>query len=584
MNKIQVMDEDLSNKIAAGEVVERIANVVKELVENSIDADAKHIEIELIDSGLKGIKVIDDGFGMNKIDAINSFQRHATSKIKRVEDLFFINTLGFRGEALPSIASVSKVLMKTSDGTEGSLIEIHGGKLIKNEDSDLRKGTIITVSDLFYNTPARFKYLKSEQTELANTVSFMERLALSHANIFFTLSNNGNVIIKTSGSGNLLKTIHEIYGTEISKNMLEIRSSNDDYDLFGYVCKPSILKSNRNYMITIVNGRVVKNNELNRVINDAYHKYKPDIKYPVVILEINTDPTLIDVNTHPTKQDIKFSKIDALKELILTTIKDALYKSLLIPKVEVKIKEEGLNDIPIKKEYEIIEPSLMINEDLTSYNHNEDIVQESFDFKVDDKNEEVKALELYPCGWVLGTYIVAQDEDNMYLIDQHAAEERYNYEHVLKSLKEEKKNIIDMLIPVSIELSPSDYLKFKEYRIILENMGFNIEEFGLNTIVIKSHPTWLTSGYHDVDIRGLIEEVLEYPKDFSEIKFRDHFAATVACKMSVKANESITMEQAKAILDKLVTCDNPYNCAHGRPAIISYSKYELDKMFKRVMN
>lgn len=576
MSKIKVMSEDLSNKIAAGEVVERIANVVKELVENAIDADSKQISVELIDAGFKEIKVIDNGSGMDEEDASNCFLRHATSKIKRLEDLFFINTLGFRGEALPSIASVSKVTLETSDGKVGTKIVINGGKLIKKEPCSLRQGTIIKVGDLFYNTPARLKYLKSEQTELANTTSFMERLALSYPSISFSLTNNGNTIIKTTGSNNLLKTIHEIFGLDISKNMVEINNSNDDYDISGFICKPSILKSNRNYIITIVNGRVVKNNELIRTINDAYYTYKPDIKYPVVILEISTDPTLIDVNIHPTKQDIKFSKMDELKDLVLKTIKDALYKSLLIPKIEVKEERKTV-------EYKLPDsPIMQVNDDLINYEEN--TKQESFDFKEDIKNEEVKALELYPCGLVMGTYIVAQNEENMYLIDQHAAEERVHYEEVLKSLEKNDIKTIDMLIPVSIELSPSDYLKYKEYAEVFKELGFNIEEFGINTIMVKSHPVWLLDGFHEVDIRSLIEEILEIPKEFSAIRFRDRFAATVACKMSVKGNENITKEQAEKILEDLVKCDNPYNCAHGRPAIISFSKYELDKMFKRVMN
>ena len=578
MGKIIVMDEDLSNKIAAGEVVERIANVVKELVENSIDADSKKIDVELIDAGLLEIKVTDDGNGMDEDDSLKAFQRHATSKIKRVEDLFFINTLGFRGEAIPSIASVSKITMQTSDGKSGSLVEIHGGKLIKQEKSSLRKGTIIKVNDLFYNTPARLKYLKSEMSELANTTSYMERLALSYPNISFSLSNNDKVLLRTTGSGNLLKTIHELFGSTVSSNMIEIKNSNDDYDIYGYICKPSVLKSTRNYMITIVNGRVVKNNELNRIINEAYYTYKPDIKYPVVVLEINTDPTLIDVNIHPTKQDIKFSKMDALKDLVLKTIKDALYKSLLIPKVEVKtIKED--NEIPIKEEYKPLD--LVINDDLVNYDN---IKQESFDFNISEKNEEIKKLELYPCGLVMGTYIIAQNDDNMYLIDQHAAQERINYEKILKALNEEKINITDLLIPITIELSPSDYLKYQENSYILTDLGFKIDEFGINTIMFKSHPTWLIDGHEEENIRSILEYVLTLPASFDKVRFRDHLSATCACKMSVKGNTSITMEQAESLLYDLVKCDNPYNCPHGRPAIISFTKYELEKMFKRVMN
>jgi DNA mismatch repair protein MutL len=587
MSKIQIMSEDLSNKIAAGEVVERISNVVKELVENSIDAGSTNIKVELINAGLKEIKVIDDGCGMDEVDASNAFFRHATSKIYKLEDLFFINTLGFRGEALPSIASVSKVQLQTSDGNAGTLINIEGGVVKAKEKCDLRKGTIIKVNDLFYNTPARLKYLKSENSELANTTSFMERLALSYPSISFTLINNGNVIVKTSGSNNLLKTIHEVFGLEISKNMIEVRNSNDDYDLYGYVCKPVVLKSNRNYMITIVNGRVVKNAELNRCINDAYYTYKPDIKYPVVVLEINTDPTLIDVNIHPTKQDIKFSKIDALKDLVLKTIKDALYNSLLIPKVEVKSLSSDNNEIPIKKEYVLPqENNLQINDDfdITNFKPKEEIIQDTFDFKLNEKNEQIKALELYPCGLVMGTYIVAQNNDCMYLIDQHAAQERINYEKILKSLKEDKVMVTDLLIPINIELSPSDYLQFKEHFDIFTHLGFKIDEFGINTIIIKAHPTWLVSGYEEENIRRIIEYVITLNKDFDRFKFKDHIAATCACKLSVKGNTNITMEQASSLLNDLVKCDNPYNCPHGRPAIISFTRYELEKMFKRVMN
>jgi DNA mismatch repair protein MutL len=318
------MSDILANKIAAGEVVERIASVVKELVENSIDAGSKNIIVNLIDSGTKSIKVIDDGAGMDKEDALLSFQRHATSKIKKEDDLFFINTLGFRGEALASIASVSKVDMKTSQGSVGTHIYIEGGRVLTNEESDARKGTTIEVSDLFYNTPARLKYLKSLQTELANVTAFIEKLSLSHEDISFTLTNNDNKIVYTSGSGDLLKVIHEIYGYSVSSNMIRVDASNDDYDVSGYICKPTILKSTKSHMNVIVNGRVVSNNQVNKAINEGYFKFKPDIKYPVVVLKIDTDPTLIDVNIHPSKNDIKFSKIDYLAELITKTINDAL--------------------------------------------------------------------------------------------------------------------------------------------------------------------------------------------------------------------------------------------------------------------
>lgn len=589
MSKIKIMSEDLSNKIAAGEVVEKISNVVKELVENSIDAGSKKIKIELIDAGFKEIKVTDDGSGMDEIDAKSAFLRHATSKLYKLEDLFFINTLGFRGEALPSIASVSKIEIITSEGEEGIKLVVHGGKIVSEEKSSARKGTIIKVQDLFYNTPARLKYLKSESSELAGVAYYIERLALSHCDISFELINNNNSIVRTSGSGNLLKSIHELYGLEVSKNMLEIKATNDDYDLSGYVCKPAILKSNRNFMITIVNGRVVKNNDLIKTINDAYYTYKPDIKFPVVVLNIDTDPTLIDVNIHPTKQDIKFSKIDSLKDLVLKTIKKALYNALLIPNIEVK-NDQNSGDTLIEEEKKVKsdfvlpeEEPLYINDSLV-VSENTETLQQTLDFTKDDNNEVLKKLELYPCGLVMGTYIVAQNDKAMYLIDQHAAQERINYEKIILALEKEEKSVTSLLFPLNIELSSSDYLRLKEHIDVLLNLGFEIDDFGINTISVKAHPVWLISNHEEENIKRIIEYVITLPKEFDKIKFKDSIAKTCACKMSVKGNTNITHEQAESLLNDLVKCDNPYNCPHGRPTIITFTRYELERMFKRVMD
>jgi len=591
MSKIQVMSENLANKIAAGEVIERVSSVVKELVENSIDAHSKSIKIDLIDSGIKSLCVTDDGVGMDRNDAKLAFSRHATSKLLKDDDLFFINTLGFRGEALPSIASVSKVKLKTSTGSVGTEVIIHGGKLISVNDSDSRIGTSFTVEDLFYNTPARLKYLKSDTTELSYITMFIEKLALAHPEIKFTLTNNDKNIINTSGSNNLLKTIFELYGYVVSSNMISINASNDDYDISGYICKPSILKSNRNHITTLVNGRIVKNIDLNKAINDGYYTYKPDIKFPIVVLNIETDPTIIDVNIHPTKQDIKFSKQTELNELVTKTIKDALYKSLLIPKVEVK-EVNNTNEVNIMKEISNEEvKEYVINKDLNKVNDE----QVKFNFKQVSKevtlnkvestetNEVIKKLELYPCGLVMGTYIICENEDNMYLIDEHAAHERINYERYLKSLKEQKINTIDLLIPITLELTTSDYIKFNERKEILINMGFNIEEFGLNTIVIKSHPTWLLTGYEKESIEKLVDLLIN-DYNIDRIKFNDSIAKTLACKMSVKGNTRINKEQMEQLINDLVLCDNPYNCPHGRPTIIKFTKYELERMFKRVMN
>lgn len=607
MPRIHVMSDNLANKIAAGEVVERSSSVVKELVENAIDAGSSIITIDLINGGLNGITITDNGCGMEHDDALLSFQRHATSKLIREDDLFFISTLGFRGEALPSIASVSEVDLVTCAKTIGTHLHIKGGKLEIDEAADKRVGTRINIKNLFYNTPARLKYLKSEPTELASCVSYIEKIALSYPQIKFTLTNNERAVVKTSGSGNLKKTIHEIYGLQVSSKLIEIKNSNDDYDIRGFICKPEILKSNRYHMTTIVNGRVIRNNDLNHAINDAYYTYKPDSKYPIVIINIETDPTLIDVNIHPTKQDIKFSKQEELYNLLNKTIKEALYKNLLLPSAMERLK--ATNDIISKEEINsIIEDKINMEDNETkedaSLNYEvkeskqgefnfgiaEDTVSYEQEEKRDDEDEQstsknkIKSLNLHPIGAINLTFIVAQGDDGLYLIDQHAAHERINYEKVLKYFQEEKIVTTPLLVPMPIELTPTEFILVQKNLDLLKSMGFVLEEFGLNTFVFKEHPIWFKEGFEEEGLRRVIDMIIQSGANFDVMKFRDRAAAMLACKMSIKANMSISLEVMQHLIDDLALCDNPYNCAHGRPTIINFSSYDLNRMFKRIMN
>ncbi|MBQ2408474.1 MAG: DNA mismatch repair endonuclease MutL [Bacilli bacterium] len=563
------MDEILANKIAAGEVVEKCVSVVKELVENSCDAKSNEIKVELIDAGTRMIKVVDNGVGMEKEDAITAFSRHATSKLIDEDDLYRINTLGFRGEALPSIASVSNLTLETSTGNVGTLINVKGGKIVKIEPSSARKGTTIIVKDLFYNTPARLKYIKSLYTELANVVEYMNKIALSHTDIKFTLTNNGNELLKTDGKGNLLKTIKDIYGIEVAKKMYEVKLSNDDYEIEGYISYPEINRSNRNHMITIVNGRVVRNQEINKKINESYHSYKPDNRYPIVVLKINVDPSLIDVNIHPTKMDIKFSKMDKLLDLIENMIKNTIGKKILIPKVEnktVEVKEQIVLDFSSPKiEYE---ETILVNEDL--------IVSDEI------KVEEKKTLpELYPVGIVHGTYLICQNNEGMYLIDQHAAKERINYEIVKEKLGNPSNEKIDMLFPKTMEYTKAEFIILKENFDFIRSLNFDIEEFGMNTIIVKSHPVWLPEGNEIEAFKRIFELIISYEKNFNIEKFNENLATMMACKMSIKANTNLSLLEMKKLLEDLGKCNNPYNCPHGRPTIIFYSIYELEKLFKR---
>ena len=591
MSKIQVMDEVLANKIAAGEVVEKCMNVVKELVENSIDAKSTEISIKLIDSGVKEIEVSDNGVGMDPNDAQMAFQRHATSKLKNLDDLFYIESLGFRGEALPSIASVSNVRLKTSDGKRGTIVTLEGGKNMNVTPSDLQVGTTITVTNLFYNTPVRLKYLKNLYVELSYTVEYMNKMALSYPNIKFTLINNDKVLLKTDGNGDQLKVIYEIYGADITKKMIPIEGENDDYYIHGYISYPEVTKGNRNSITTLVNGRVIKNNELNKCIIDCYHTYIHKDRYPVIILNIEVDPILIDINIHPTKMDIKFSKIDTLKELIIDLITKRLEAISLIPEVSVRdnysvsevykeITEDSKDEEERNNEYKELQLDFEVNEEKEEYKQKDDIKEDVLPFEVEERKPRIK--KMIPRGVVLMTYIVAENEDGMYLIDQHAAAERINYENILKKLKT-KPIIVDLLIPIKIELRPEEFLLIKERFDILKQYGFDIDEFGDNCVVVRTHPNWIPDDKSDEIIRKIVDIIVE-KGEFDFDKFVWRMVATTACRMSVMANTYISKDEEEWILENIRYCDNPFTCPHGRPTIISYSKYELERLFKRQLD
>ena len=593
MSKIAVMDEVLANKIAAGEVVEKTMNVVKELVENAIDAQSNEISIKLTDSGVKEIVVSDNGIGMDREDAKMAFLRHATSKLKKLDDLFYIESLGFRGEALPSIASVSNVRLKTSDGNVGTIVTLSGGENMEVTSSDLQKGTIITVSDLFYNTPVRLKYLKNLYVELANIVEYVNKMALAHPDIKFTLTNNDKVLLATDGSGDLLKVIYQIYGVDVSKKMIEVQKENDDYYVSGYISYPEVTKSNRSAITTLVNGRVIRNNDLNKIITECYHTYIPKDKFPIVVLNIDVDPILIDINIHPTKMDIKFSKMDSLKQLITELVTKKLEELILIPTAAVRdtssineVKEQ-INKVRENNDYEEVvkEDRPKYEETRLSFEVNEDSASDSEvseEKKPVEVEKEYRIKEMIPRGIVYLTYIIAENEDGMFIIDQHAAAERINYEKVLNALRKDKV-VVDLLVPIKIELTGPEFLIVRENFDILEKYGFNAEEFGHNTIIIRSHPSWISEDIAEECIRKVVD-IVSVKEDFNFDEFIWRMAATMACRMSVKANDYISYADQVWLLNELRKCENPFTCPHGRPTIITYTKYDLEKLFKRALD
>ena len=592
---IKVMDELLANKIAAGEVVERCASVVKELVENSIDAGSSEIKVELEDAGTKQIKVIDNGKGMDKDDAVLDFSRHATSKIIDEDDLYRLTTLGFRGEALASIAAVSKVDLKTCQKDIGTHVIINGGKILETGLGDARKGTTISVSELFYNTPARLKHMKSLYTELASITDYINKLALSRPDIRFTLKNNDNTILKTDGSNNILKVISSIYGTSVARKMVPIKGENSDYEISGYISLPEVHRSSRNNMVTIVNGRVVRNADINRIINDAYHSYKPDNRYPITVINILVDPSVIDVNIHPTKMDIKFSKMDTLLDLIKATVIAGITDRNLIPEVSIRKEKPKREMLFFDLERHSNKPSITpqpieeiipVNDTIYEDETNGDIVHEvvmendNYEIKLDEEEKEFMP-EMYPVGLVHGTYIICQNEKGMYIIDQHAAKERCNYEKYKEAMGKPNIASTSLLFPITIELSNEEYIILKENMHILENLKFKIEDFGINSIIVKQHPAWLPKGNEEQAIRKIIEIVIQTKKDFSIEKFNEKVATMMSCKHAIKANTNLTMNEMEALITDLRNCKNPFNCPHGRPTMIYYSNYDLEKLFKR---
>lgn len=608
--KIHQLPESLANKIAAGEVVERPASVVKELVENSIDANSTHIKVELIEAGLIEIKVTDNGEGMVAEDCKRAFFRHATSKIKYDADLFQIKTLGFRGEALASIASVSKLTLTSSTGEEASTkLYLEGGKIIKESKGDARKGTEIIVRELFYNTPARLKYVKSLHTELGHITDYMNRFALAHPTIRFELYHNRRKIFATTGSGNKLHVISQIYGMEVAKNVISATVTTDDFTLEAYLVKPVITRANRRFMTTIVNGRYIRNYALTEAIIRGYDTLLTVHRYPIALLYIEIDPLLVDVNVHPTKLEVRFSKEKELVTAVETMIRQAFQEETLIPSIKRENNKRQRSEQPaFELESQAHVTQKAVSKEETSTYRTERFADEltatktvlppqqdqetslketvkddhtnKATTKVTPKQERLPVL--YPIGQLQGTYILAQNEQGLYLIDQHAAQERIKYEYFKKKLSEPINDTQTLLMPLSFEFTPDEIICIEQYRQELEAVGIFLEPFGGQTYAVRSYPTWFPKGLEEEIIRDIIHEVIEEGKiDLG--KMRDELAALMACKRSIKANHALQLHEMEQLLHDLRQTEHPFTCPHGRPVIIHFSLYEIEKMFKRVM-
>jgi DNA mismatch repair protein MutL len=636
MSKIIELPEILANQIAAGEVIERPASVVKELVENSIDAGSRQITIEIEESGLKLIQITDNGEGIAQEDVALSLRRHATSKIKNQSDLFRIRTLGFRGEAIPSIASISKFTVKTAVAGEahGTLLVANGGEIEKVEPVSTPVGTKIKVENLFFNTPARLKYMKSIQSELAHIVDVVNRLSLAHPEVAFTLINDGREMTKTSGTGDLRQAIAGIYGLNTAKKMVEISNSDLDFEVSGYVSLPELTRANRNYITILINGRYIKNFLLNRAILDGYGSKLMVGRFPIAVIDIQIDPYLADVNVHPTKQEVRISKEKELMQLISSAISQSLKEQDLIPdalenlaksstrgqskpeQTTLPLKQTNLyydkerNDFFMKPDLVEEKPAVLIeqvdnsvkqvDEDKSSASvklaqrsesvedHDE---HESLDFKNKTKinklidnleNEERSTFpELDYFGQMHGTYLFAQGNGGLYIIDQHAAQERVKYEYYREKIGDVDSSLQQLLVPYLFEFSASDFLNLQEKMPLLNQVGINLEPYGDNTFILREHPIWMKESEIESGVYEMCDMLL-LTNEVSIKKYRAELAIMMSCKRSIKANHVLDDYSARDLLVQLAQCKNPYNCPHGRPVLVNFSKADMEKMFRRI--
>src|SRR5690625_4080766 len=611
--KITQMPDLLANKIAAGEVVERPASVVKELVENSIDAGSTWIKIELKEAGLEQIREIDNGEGMTASDCEKAFLRHATSKIKNENDLFHVRTLGFRGEALASIASVSRLVVQSSLGEEaGTQLILEGGKVTAKNKSNARKGTEIVVSDLFFNTPARLKYMKTIHTELGHITDLLNRLALSHSDIRFEVMHNDKPLFKTTGTGDPLQVIANIYGMNIARKMLPIQEENLDFKLSGFIAKPEVTRASRSYITTVINGRYIKSIPLNQAIIRAYHTLLPIGRYPIVVIAIQMDPILVDVNVHPTKLEVRFSKEKELSNLVESTIKETFRKTSLIPEMEHtnnRPKQSEQETLPLNSNYR---PSFDLSADKhtiyerktiedtpnfestyhrgipdkdTSSSSRPTLAEEKQEQPIHDEitaNSVQRVPIMYPIGQLHGTYIMAQNEHGLYMIDQHAAQERIKYEFFKEKLGKTINQSQELLIPLTFEFSKKEAIFIEKYKEELERAGLFLESFGSQTYIVRSCPTWFPKGLEEEIIRDMVEQIIRENKINVEL-IREEVAILMSCKRSIKANHYLNYDDMFKLLEDLRQTTDPFTCPHGRPVIIHFTSYELEKMFKRVM-
>ncbi|PRO65160.1 DNA mismatch repair endonuclease MutL [Alkalicoccus urumqiensis] len=616
MNPIKKLDASLSNKIAAGEVVERPASVVKELVENAVDAGSTKIRIAVAEGGLQSISVLDNGAGIRLDELEAAFSRHATSKIQSDRDLFRIRTLGFRGEALPSIASVSRLTLMTSpDGAEGGKIVLHGGEIQSRTQSPPKQGTEVIVEDLFYNTPARLKYLKTIHTELGHISDSINRFAMAHPEIAFELTHDERTLLKTSGSSKLLQVLQQIYGLQAARGMRRFEAETDDFTIEGYAGSPVDARASRSYLTFVFNGRYVRSIPLAKAVQAGYDQLLPIGKYPICCVHVTLHPLLMDVNVHPSKLEIRLSKEKELQHLLEETIRGVWNKEAVIPSMQEPFSREeptvsGDNASSSREKapsgkseatsFDFFYPSEetsrngtteAVRETIRSQPETQDIPErraaaaspDRSSAEVQEEPAVSRVPELHVIGQFHGTYILAQNDDGFFMIDQHAAQERINFEYFLDKLSSPSREMQDLLVPITMELSGSDAAFIDENKEVLAEAGLVLEHFGGPVYRIRSCPVWFPEGMEKETAEELMMELKQH-QDLRLERVREDAAAMMACKAAVKANHHLQNRDMEGLIREWSSCRQPFTCPHGRPVMIHYSVYEIEKMFKRVMN
>lgn len=652
MGKIHELDNILADQIAAGEVIERPASIVKELVENSLDAHSHRVDIIVENSGLDSVRVIDDGDGIAAEDVKLAFHRHATSKINSRHDLFKVQTMGFRGEALPSIASVADVTLTTAQAgqEEGAMIHLRGGKELAMKPAGARQGTDIKVTDLFFNTPARLKYLKSPQTELARITDIINRLALANPAVAFSFTHNGRELFRSAGNNNLQQVVAAIYGVQAGRKMLEVKGEDNDFKISGFVSLPELTRASRQYITITINHRYVRNFELTKAIIQGYESKLMVGRYPLAVINIDLDPVLVDVNVHPAKREVRLSKEQQLTKLISKVIRKRIAVENLIPNVDAdqfmpnddeiadldrRLKEASpayhanpISTVPVQEQVAANGVSPVADNPAKADAHDSEIPApivihdvndlrtpamqkfderyqdegtvtpfptstppmstkkpENIELDVHDKTDQSQNRfpELQYIGQLQGTFLLAQAGDGLYIIDQHAAQERINYEYYRQKIGEVSPSQQNFLVPLVLNYSTVDALTITQHLDTLAAVGLNLESFGQNSFILRSHPTWFKEGQEEDTAKEMIDWLIKNGK-LTVKEFRMRTAIMMSCKRAIKANHHLDEREAKALLKRLPQCENPFNCPHGRPVTVHFDDQDLEKMFKRIQD